>query len=67
MFLHLLLNMYVSNVLDILFLKSNKAHCEDVTPGSREAVQCLHLQAPSFLWPLNTEEPSGRTVRSCGP
>lgn len=37
------------------------------TPESWEAIQRLHLQAPSFLGPLNTEQPSGRLVRSCGP
>lgn len=52
----------------IVFLKkATRPTVRMWTPESWEAIQRLHLQAPSFLWPLNTEQPSGRLVRSCGP
>ena len=47
MFLHLSLNLGVSNVLNILFLKRSKAHSEDVTPGSWEAIQSPGRILPS--------------------
>lgn len=47
MILHLSLNLGVSNVLNILFLKRSKAHSEDVTPGSWEAIQSPGRILPS--------------------
>lgn len=49
MFLYSSLNSGVSHVLNILSLKSSKAHSEDVAPGSEEAVQSSTWVLPSQL------------------
>ena len=49
MFLYSSLNSGVSHVLNILSLKSSKAHSEDVAPGSEEAVQSSAWVLPSQL------------------
>ena len=49
MFLYSSLNSGLSHVLNILSLKSSKAHSEDVAPGSEEAVQSSTWVLPSQL------------------